>query len=78
MLHNVCRGACSEQLTTVFFLTLSVPASLPFPHLPSLGSLLFEYALLRGLFRLFNQALIFALLLVALKLSGDPSAQRGI
>jgi hypothetical protein len=47
-------------------------------HFRVCASLLFEYALLRGLFRLLNQLLIFALLLVALGLSGDPSAQRGI
>ena len=40
--------------------------------------LLFESSLVRGVFRLANQSLIFSLLLIALSLSGDPSAKRGI
>ena len=40
--------------------------------------LLFESSLVRGVFRLINQSLIFALLLIALSLSGDPATKRGI
>jgi len=40
--------------------------------------LLFESSLVRGVFRLVNQALVFSLMLIALSLAGDPSAKRGI
>ena len=40
--------------------------------------LMFESAIVRGTFRLVNQTLIFALMLIALKISGDPAVKRGI
>ena len=40
--------------------------------------LLFEAALIRGFFRLVNQALIFWLMVAAALLSSEPSVKRGI
>ena len=40
--------------------------------------LMLESSIVRGTFRLINQTLIFTLMLIALKLSGDPAVKRGI
>jgi hypothetical protein len=40
--------------------------------------LMFESSITRGVFRLVNQSLVFSLMLIALKLSGEPAVKRGI
>ena len=52
---------------------------LPRLHCKNLSErLTFESNLKRGLFRLINQSLIFSLMVIALRLSGDPTVKRGI